>query len=78
MQACENRIALWKPGKTLTSLDSELKPADSDVTKIHEFELQECDIWFMRFSIDFFQTVHQHKTSQLTSALAVFLQPHLI
>ena len=34
-----------------------LKPSDSRVTVLHKFEYAQCDIWFMRFSMDYYQKV---------------------
>ncbi|ELU03609.1 hypothetical protein CAPTEDRAFT_1436 [Capitella teleta] len=55
-KSCENRIVCWKPG-SLDDLDFTLKPTDSSVSILHQFDFKECDIWFMRFSMDFWQRI---------------------
>ncbi|KAK2186830.1 hypothetical protein NP493_187g00037 [Ridgeia piscesae] len=55
-KSCENRIVCWKPG-SLTDLDYPLKLTDSTVSVLHQFEYRECDIWFMRFSLDYWQRI---------------------
>lgn len=55
-KSCENAIVMWKPGK----LDAELEDflprdkyvSDSTSTFIHQFDLKDSEIWFMRFSMD--------------------------
>jgi polycomb protein EED len=55
-KSCENAIVLWKPGKLDTEDDIELTnghyTSDSTTTFIHQFELKDSEIWFMRFSMD--------------------------
>ena len=34
---------------------ADLKPNDGKVTILHRFDYKECDIWYMRFSLDFMQ-----------------------
>jgi len=54
-KSCENAIVCWKPGKLEHENDIQLHKqyaTDSSSTLIHKFEYKECDIWFMRFSMD--------------------------
>ncbi|XP_072019248.1 polycomb protein EED-like [Amphiura filiformis] len=55
-KSCENCIVCWKPGTISQPIDK-LKPGDTTVTVIHKFEYLQCDIWFMRFSIDYSKKV---------------------
>ncbi|XP_038059691.1 polycomb protein EED-like [Patiria miniata] len=55
-KSCENCIACWKPGTLADTLET-LKPSDSRVTVLHKFEYAQCDIWFMRFSMDYAQKI---------------------
>ena len=61
VQSCENRIVLWKPGSRTFELQSlGTKPLPSDATAvshIHQFDFANCDIWFVRFSMDHRQKV---------------------
>ncbi|XP_037280211.1 polycomb protein eed isoform X4 [Rhipicephalus microplus] len=52
--SCENCIVCWKPG-LLEQLD--VRHTDTNVTVLHRFEYRECNIWFMRFSMDFEQKI---------------------
>lgn len=55
-KSCENAIICWKPGSINTPLE-EVRPNESQVTVLYSFEYTSCDIWFMRFSIDYWQRV---------------------
>jgi polycomb protein EED len=55
-KSCENAIIMWKAGKIDADLDTFL-PGDKYVTDatstfIHQFDLKDSEIWFMRFSMD--------------------------
>lgn len=54
-KSCENSIVCWRPGKLETSIDLTL-PAkyttDTTCSIMENYEVKECDIWFLRFSIE--------------------------
>lgn len=56
LQSCENAIVCWKPGKMEDDIDH-IKPNESNVTILGRFDYGQCDIWYMRFSMDFWQKV---------------------
>ncbi|GBP14582.1 Polycomb protein eed-A [Eumeta japonica] len=53
-KSCENAIICWKPGRLE---DNELKPADNTISVVHRFDYKECEIWFIRFAVDYSQRV---------------------
>ncbi|KAL4233600.1 hypothetical protein ACF0H5_008281 [Mactra antiquata] len=53
-KSCENCIILWKAG-TLNTMD--WRPNATTVSILHRFDYKECDIWYMRFSLDSQQKV---------------------
>ncbi|KAG1939304.1 polycomb protein eed [Pimephales promelas] len=57
-KSCENAIVCWKPGKMEDDIDH-IKPNESNVTILGRFDYSQCDIWYMRFSMDFWQKVYR-------------------
>ncbi|XP_039198902.1 polycomb protein EED isoform X1 [Crotalus tigris] len=53
-KSCENAIVCWKPGKMEDNIDK-IKASESNVTILGRFDYSQCDIWYMRFSMDFWQ-----------------------
>lgn len=68
-QSCENAIVCWKPGKMEDDIDH-IKPNESNVTILGRFDYSQCDIWYMRFSMDFWQKV--------TSLTVAVLMPEFV
>ena len=50
-KSCENKIVCWKPGTLDTGGVGE-KLSENKSTIIHKLEVKDCEIWFMRFSLD--------------------------
>lgn len=63
LQSCENTIVCWKPGRLLSNNSTTpggiKMAANGGVTVLHRFDYKECDIWFMRFSLDSWNKVIQ-------------------
>lgn len=54
-KSCENTIVCWRPGKLESSTDLNLPTkytTDTTCTILENFDVKNCDIWFLRFSID--------------------------
>lgn len=47
-------MVCWKPGHLK---DTELKPNETAVSQIWYYDFKDCDVWFIRFSMDFSQKV---------------------
>ncbi|MGH0120225.1 UNVERIFIED_CONTAM: hypothetical protein FKN15_056550 [Acipenser sinensis] len=71
--SCENAIVCWKPGKMEDDIDR-IKPNESNVTILGRFDYSQCDIWYMRFSMDFWQKV-QTDVQQVAEDKFVFNLP---
>ncbi|KAJ8314586.1 hypothetical protein KUTeg_006736 [Tegillarca granosa] len=54
-KSCENCIICWKPGGISDTL---FKANETSVTMLHKFDYKDCDIWYMRFGIDYYQKVN--------------------
>lgn len=53
-KSCENCVVCWKPGLFQESLQT-ITRNNKNVSILHTFKLVDCDIWYVRFGLDFGQ-----------------------
>jgi len=53
-KSCENTIVCWKGGKTFQKWD-EVGINTTETTLIHRLDIKDCEIWFIRFSLDYWK-----------------------
>ncbi|KAK0053562.1 polycomb protein EED-like isoform X1 [Biomphalaria pfeifferi] len=51
-KSCENCIVCWRPGSSQDAVKIRTDEKES-VWILHRFEYKECEIWYMRFSLDY-------------------------
>ena len=52
-KSCENTIVCWKPGTVDTKAEEgDSKVPENKVSIIHKIGFKDCEIWFVRFSMD--------------------------
>ncbi|ESO12851.1 hypothetical protein HELRODRAFT_105574 [Helobdella robusta] len=57
-KSCDNKIVCWKPNRLSTFDTRFIKTSDGHVTSVlHKFDFSACEIWFMRFSLDYDQKI---------------------
>jgi len=61
-KSCENCIVCWRPGNAPGTMHEspKLKPEEKEKPEswvLHRFEYRECEIWYMRFSLDYSQQI---------------------
>ncbi|KAM7446903.1 hypothetical protein ABFA07_004870 [Porites harrisoni] len=54
-KSCENCIVCWKPQEKFEDIFKGPFNSERSVTMLHRFEFSQCDIWYMRFSLDYEQ-----------------------
>ncbi|KAL9968870.1 hypothetical protein ACROYT_G021013 [Oculina patagonica] len=54
-KSCENCIVCWKPQERFEDIFKGPFNSERVVTVLHRFEFSQCDIWYMRFSLDYEQ-----------------------
>ncbi|CAL8103572.1 unnamed protein product [Orchesella dallaii] len=53
-KSCEDQIVCWKAGKTFQNWD-EVPYTCTETSVITRLEIKDCDIWFIRFALDFWK-----------------------
>ncbi|KXJ07073.1 Polycomb protein eed [Exaiptasia diaphana] len=54
-KSCENCVVCWKPDTKLEEILQKTGNSDHGVEVLHRFDFHQCDIWYMRFSLDYEQ-----------------------
>lgn len=55
-KSCENCAVLWKPGLIDEDINGVTR-TNKNVSILYTFEFKECDIWYVRFALDYTQRV---------------------
>ncbi|CAG0900820.1 unnamed protein product [Cyprideis torosa] len=53
-KSCENCVVCWKPGRLS---DDDVKQGETNATVLSHIDIKDCEIWFMKFSMDFWQKI---------------------
>ena len=56
-KSLDNTIVCWKPGSNLIENKVELERGDTKVSILHELDYKDCEIWFVKFSMDAHQNI---------------------
>jgi len=54
-KSCDNQVVCWKPKEPLDVVMSRKSNDEVGVFVLHKFDITLCDIWFMRFAVDYNQ-----------------------
>lgn len=54
LQSCENSVVFWKPERIG---DGDSKSTYNTASILHQLKIKDCDVWFIRFSMDCSQKV---------------------
>ncbi|XP_065056988.1 polycomb protein eed-B-like [Rhopilema esculentum] len=52
-KSCDNKVILWKPKMPMDKLLQKQGASETGVSVLHKFEFNQCDIWFIKFAMDF-------------------------
>jgi len=55
-KSCQNCVICWKPGLFEDNINT-ITRSNKNVSIIHKFIAPDCDIWYVRFGLDFSQKV---------------------
>jgi len=56
-KSCDNQVVCWQPKEPIDVIMNRKNNAEVGVFVLHKFDIQMCDIWFMRFAVDYNQTI---------------------
>jgi len=56
-KSCDNQVVCWKPKESIDKIMQTRNNGDIGVFTLHKFDITLCDIWFMRFAVDYNQTL---------------------
>eukprot|EP00112_Aurelia_sp_Birch-Aquarium-sp1_P017205 Seg397.19 transcript_id=Seg397.19/GoldUCD/mRNA.D3Y31 product="Polycomb protein eed-A" protein_id=Seg397.19/GoldUCD/D3Y31 len=52
-KSCDNKVVLWKPKLKMEKLLQKKHESETGVSILHKFEFSQCDIWFIKFALDY-------------------------
>jgi len=52
-KSCDNKVILWKPKVPMENLLLKHGVSESGVSILHKFDFTQCDIWFIKFALDY-------------------------
>ncbi|XP_065649956.1 polycomb protein eed-A isoform X3 [Hydra vulgaris] len=56
-KSCDNQVVCWKTKQPIETVMKRKNNSDVGVFVLHKFDIDLCDIWFIRFAVDLNQTI---------------------
>lgn len=56
-KSCDNQVVCWQAKDSIETIMNRKHNSDIGVFILHKFDITQCDIWFMRFAVDYQQTI---------------------
>lgn len=56
-KSCDNQVVCWQPKKPIDEIMNKKNNSDVGTFVLHKFDITQCDIWFVKFAVDYHQTI---------------------